>query len=508
MTTISHHPERVLVLFVGACLIEHQAAPPNPHTPPDPHRIARSRLWREVITAVRQVVPEVATVRPGVCAMRARGPARYYGSEAAAARAIIDRVTACGTDLADELTRQLAEHTVVGAAASSFAAQLAALLPGHTAHEHPHLNHPAPAVRTVDTDHTAAFLAPIAIGQAVPDELAQTLARLGVRTLGDFSALPEASILQRFGRSAAAAHRRARGLGEAHAAEVTPHAAERELVIRVEFEPPLDGSDQLAFACAEPAEQFVRGLTSERLVCTELLVTLHDDLGATHARQWSHPANFTAADVVNRIRWQAATLPAAHDRGGAGIGAVSIAPVSTAPAAAHEPGLWSDAPDERIHHQLTRVQSLLGPDRLGTPRLTGGRQSANRQTLVPWGASAPPRSAARSTSDGPWPGHLGGATPNSVFAPPPQVTLVNAQGESVTIDRDELLSSTPALFGAHDGSSTRTVQAWSAPWPLREHWWAAHAEAVHRLQVVLDDGDAWLLRFTDRQGWCAEGRYA
>ncbi len=518
-------PERVIVLVVGACLLDtqHSSHPRSPHSrisrrraPADPLLLTRTRLWQDVCEAVREIVPEVAILRPGVCAMRARGPARYYGSETNAAHALIDRVFACGTGTHETLAQQLVQHTVVGIAASSFAAELTALLPAHEASHHPFLQRPAENVRIVNSDDTAAFLAPLAIDQAVPESLAQTLTSLGVHTLGDFSALPTASVLQRFGRAAAAAQRRAQGLGEAHAAEVIPQAAERELTICVDFEPPLDGSDQLAFACADPAEQFVRGLAEEHLVCTELLVTLHDDLGQIHGRQWSHPANFTAIDVVHRIRWQAAALPSAPDRGGAGVSAVSISPISTAPAAQHEPGLWSDAPDERIHHQFTRVQSLLGPDHLGTPRLSGGRRSADRQRFLPWGTAAPTDHASHRTPRDPWPGHLRGATPSTVYSQPPQVTLLNAQGEPVTIDDDDLLNSAPARFSApHDSTpydsaphaTPRTVQAWSAPWPLRERWWAAHAESVYRLQVLLDNGDAWLLCFTDRQGWRAEGRY-
>ena len=43
--------------------------------------------------------------------------------------------------------------------------------------------------------------------------------------------------------------------------------------------------------------------------------------------------------------------------------------------------------------------------------------------------------------------------------------------------------------------------------PLEERWWdGAAARRLHRLQLVTDDGAAWLLCFEDG-GWWAEARY-
>src|SRR5437764_11556736 len=48
----------------------------------DPARDARA--FEQVVTAVETAAPAVEIIRPGLCALPARGPARYYGSEPSA----------------------------------------------------------------------------------------------------------------------------------------------------------------------------------------------------------------------------------------------------------------------------------------------------------------------------------------------------------------------------------------------------------------------------------------
>lgn len=485
-------PERVLLLRVPACEPE--------HTPPE-YRTQASRLWQSVFAAVQHAVPGAVELTPGHCAMRARGPTRYYGSEEAAAQAVLSRIDEAIGDAAGGAYKDgITEGVAVGIANGSFAAMQAA----HGRQNDPYLSVPSPGVHLVRSEHTAEFLSGLPIACVAREELAVVLLGLGIHTLGAFASLPEESVRERFGAEAYAAHRRARGLGELHSEEVKAGTPPHDLSLSFEFEPPLSGVDQLAFACSTHAEKFVRTLARLGLVCTELRVELIDDTSTSHVRAWSHPANFTATDIVNRVRWQAAKLPLASERGGAGIAAVRIEPERTALAAAHEPGLWNNAPAEKVHHQLTRVQSLLGPESVGTGVVVGGRVNSNRQQFTPWGTEQAP-----ATPLGPWPGHLTGPLPNLLCPKGALVTLLDGQHRSITIDDDELLSGAPVFFGAASLPQLR-VRNWSAPWPLRERWWEADAAdtLIYRLQVELDDGAAWLLRFTPAQGWTAEGCYA
>lgn len=502
MSTEKDQPTRVIVLAAPACAPERLA-------PEQQFRVAR--LWDEAFEAVQGTVPGAVQLRQGRCAMRARGPTRYYGSEAEAARVLRARV-------AELLRDELSDSLAVGVASGRFTAEQAALTDTRgdsAAQAHagtPSLLCPSPGVRLVPAEQTVEFLSGLPIACAADEQLTPVLLSLGIQTLGAFAALPEHSVLQRFGRAAQLAHRRARGLGEPHGAEIGSGTPRHDLSVFFEFEPPLAGVDQLAFACASHAEKFVQGLGEHALVCTELRVELVDDNVSSHERIWSHPANFTASDVVNRVRWQASALPYAPDRGGAGVAAVRITPERTSPAAAHEPGLWNDAPSERVHHQLTRVQSLLGPEGVVTGVLTGGRVSTDRQQFVPWGSTRTRHASqgpAASAHTAPWPGKLPGPLPNLVSTETIAVALLDAHGASVTLDGDELFSAAPSSFRVA-GEPPRQVRTWSAPWPLRERWWDSNEprEASYRMQLVLEDGEAWLLRYAAASGWAVEGRYA
>ena len=57
-----------------------------------------SRAFEPVITRIEEMVPGVQLIRPGTCAVRARGPERYYGSEEHAASALISSLTDLGID--------------------------------------------------------------------------------------------------------------------------------------------------------------------------------------------------------------------------------------------------------------------------------------------------------------------------------------------------------------------------------------------------------------------------
>lgn len=434
-----------------------------------------ARVFEPVIRAVEATVPGVQLVRPGTLAMRARGPARYYGGEDAAAAALLATVT---------------EHGVTGArvgvADGPFAAEQAA----RAARESP--------VRIVQPGASAAFIAPLPVGLVVDARTATLLNRLGVRTLGEFAALPDDDVRRRFGASGAFAHDRAAGREQARVIARTPPP---EFEAEQHFEPPLDRVDQLAFAFRVGAEQFIERLRAVRLVCTGLRIELDDEGGGHSSRSWLHPRWFTPADVIDRVRWQLQGAGAADSGLASPIVRLRVIPERIDSTGNHEEGLWGGGPDERVHHGLTRVQSMLGHEAVVTAAIGGGRMLADRQVLVPWGDRPPERA-----SEAPWPGSLPALAPASVFRERQPIALLDALGELVTIDERGAISSAPERF-AVGGREAAPVRAWAGPWPVVERWWdAEHAKRVHRFQVVDDDGCAWLL-VRDREGWWAEARY-
>ncbi|WP_449278623.1 DNA polymerase Y family protein [Leucobacter sp. GX24907] len=474
----------------------------HPHAP-----ATDERHFQGVLTAIEQIIPGVEPVRPGLCLMRARGPARYFGSEAAAAEEVLR--TLDNIDIPEAR---------VGIACGRFAAEHSARSPSSM----PHIDTPFPNVHIVPEESTAAFLHGLPVERACDERLSEVLRSLGIHTLGALAALPAPAIAERFGPPGVAAHRLASGAdpGPSSDPEVSPRTPPVELSDQIEFDPPIDGADTLAFACSSFADRFSQRVLQQGRVCTDIRIELVDDIGVRHERQWTHPRHFTGSDVLNRIRWQTAALPSAPERTGSGIVRVSLAPIRTARAADHEPGLWNDEADARVHHHLGRVQSLLGPEGVVSIELTGGRMLAERTRTVPWGsragapgsgagapgsrAGAPGRSGP-SMPSGSWPGALPPPLPSTVFDPPRPVELRDATGNTVGIDDDELLSTAPAMLHLRDVQDGGPVSMWSAPWPLRERWWTRRPHRF-RLQIVLHDGEAWLL-VHQRGSWFAEGRY-
>ena len=416
------------------------------------------RVFEPVVRRVEATVPGVQLIRPGTLAMRARGPARYYGGEEAAAAALLETVGVPGAR--------------VGIADGPFAAEQAARAARTS------------SVAVVPPGASAEFIAPLPVGLVVDARTTTLLTRLGVRTLGEFAALPADDVRRRFGAAGALAHDRP-----------------PEFEVEQHFEPPLDRIDQLAFAFRVGAEEFIERMRGVRLVCTGLRIELDDEDGGHSSRSWLHPRWFTPADVVDRVRWQLQGAGTADSGLASPIVRLRVVPERVDSTGNHEEGLWGGGPDERVHHGLTRVQSMLGHEAVVTAAIGGGRMLADRQVLVPWG-DRPPEHAG----DAPWPGSLPALAPASVFRERLPIALLDARGELVAVDGRGAISASPERF-AVGGGEAAPVRAWAGPWPVVERWWdAEQAKRVHRFQVVDDDGCAWLL-VRDREGWWAEARY-
>lgn len=470
--------------------------------PADPDRDRRA--FEPVLAAVEQLAPGVQPLRPGLCALRARGPARYYGGEEAAARTLLAALAGRGMPDAR-----------AGVADGPFTAEHAARLA------------PAGGVLVVPAGGAAGFLAPLPV--TVLDEAAGAgglrpaglLARLGVHTLGQFAELDAARVLDRFGVQGAWLHDLSTGRDSRPVDARTPPP---ELAREVVFEPALELVDQVAFGIRVAADEFVAGLGREALVCTELRVLLRTEGGAVSERVWLHPGSFDAAGVVDRVRWQVQALAeaggglgGAGDSGGGpgggaatgaggdgvaggGIGLVRIEPAAVDAASHHQPALFGAGTDQRVHHTLSRVQAMLGHRSVLTAVIGGGRWLAERQVLVPWGDREP-----AVQRDRPWPGSLPSPLPATVFAPPPVVRVADAAGDPVAVDGRGVLSAPPAVLEA--GGRRCRIQAWAGPWPVQERGWdAARARSAHRFQLVDAEHVAWLV-VHEAGSWTLEGRY-
>lgn len=455
----------------------------------DPVRDARE--FEPVLSSLEERTPGVEVLRPGLCAIRARGAARYYGGEETAAGAVLESADRLGVEAR------------VGIADSVFAAEQAAR---STSELSPLLVLPPGSSRD--------FLSPFPVEVLGQPKLASLLKRLGILTLGSFANLPVADVRARFGAAGITAHALASGQDPRR---VIPRTPPRKLDQRAEFEPGLDRVDQLAFQLRATADTFVAGLQTEGLVCTELKVLITDEAGSRSERTWGHPRHFTASDVVDRVRWQLQSQPPVANNGmpdggttGAGLSSpvigVEFVPVRVDSIAHHGRALFGDGAEEQIHHGLSRIQSMLGHEAVVVPAISGGRLLAERRRLVPWGDALPPGTAVLASR--PWPGRIPDPQPATVFASLIPVLLLDANKEKVRTDHRGGLLAPPMWFcPSGDPARRRLVAQWAGPWPLRQRWWDAdHRLEADRFQLVDGNGEAWLL-LLDEQNWWAEARY-
>lgn len=439
-----------------------------------------ARAFEPVLTGLESTLPGVHPLRPGTVAVPARGPARYYGGELAAAMTVLAAASELGV-----------AEARVGVADGLFAAERAARVSDGRSR-----------VTIVPEGEAARFLAPLPVRLLEQPELAQLLPRLGIRTLGEFAALGADDVTARFGPGGARLHALAAGRDPRPA---TPRIPPRDVDVDVHFEPPLDRVDQVAFGVRASADDFVTGLLAQRLVCTAVRVELVGEEGEVSERVWLHPRSFSAAEVVDRIRWQLQGAMSGDDVAGtlrSPVARVRISPETVDPVGSHERGLWGTGPDEGVHSGLSRVQGMVGHRGVLTATPSGGRRPADRQTLVPWGdRPLVARDPAR-----PWPGSLPAPAPTTVYELPRQLLVQDARGRAVAVDDRGGLSGTPSVMVSQTGAR-RDLTSWAGPWPIEERWWDPVASRrAHRFQVVDAEGAAWLLVLDD-SGWWAEGRY-
>ena len=435
------------------------------------HSLERDiRAFESILSTIEDTTSAVTPIRPGLCALSV--PSRYYGGEREAAAVIAEQLVAAGV-----------WECRIGIADGIFTAEQAA-------------RQAAPQdCCVIPTGGSARFLADLPIMVLEDLELVSLLRRLGIRTLGDFAALPARDVLTRFGSQGALIHRLAGGSDSRIAAARRPPL---DLQQSVPFDPPLETVEPVAFSSRQTAERLIAELARHGLVCSEIRIEVVGDRGWVGSRVWAHPRWFTAADLVDRLYWQLQGDPSPEP-----VEGIRLIPEAVESLADHGDGLWGSAPDERIERGVARLQGMLGPEQVLSPSLQGGRNPRQRQVLTPWGE----RGTRHRATDLPWPGSIPPPAPTRVFPEPRPAAVFSADGCSVKITDRGAITGEPTRLRTDDSADPLVIEAWAGPWPIDELWWEpTGARRVARLQMVTVDGSAWLLLVEGDQWW-TEARY-
>ncbi len=439
-----------------------------------------ARAFEPVVTAVAGLAPRTEVARPGLLAVDARGPGRYFGGEEALCRQVdaVVRTALAGTGCP-------VPDPGIGIADGRFAAALAA-------------RHGV----VVPAGGNPAFLAPFPVGVLGDPELADLLVRLGIDTVGAFADLPVASVLARFGTAAARLHALSRGRDEEllHA-----EAPGEELAAEVCFDPPVARVDQAAFAGRSAAADLADQLARRGLVCARLRIEIETEHAESLVRLWRGDEGLGADAMVERLRWQFGgwlSGTAAEAGPTAGVVLLRLVADEVAPVGSRQTGFWGGASqaDRRAARGLDRLRGMLGPGAVFTGALSGGRGPVDRAVLVPWGEPGPGPGAEL-----PWPGHHPLPAPALVHPVPLAAEVVDAVGAPVTVSARGLPSAGPARLSVAGGPWT-AVAGWAGPWTLDERWWD-HRARRRRARFQLDGPAGAHLCTVEGARWWVEATY-
>ncbi len=458
---------------------------------------SEARRFEEVARSIESLTPRLELDVPGRLSFPTRGPARYFGGDAALVGRVHDTLTALlGADAA---------AVRVGIADGRFAARLAAR------EARSHADPDGRASFVVAPGESAAFLAPFPVAALGDPGFAELLERLGLVTLGDFANLAPPDVLARFGHDGVRCHDLARGVDATPLDLSTPPP---DLVESFEFDPPAKRVDTAAFAAKALADRLLARLADRGLGCTRVRVEAETEHGEQLARVWRHEGALTPAALAERVRWQldgwlAAVGPAAgvvegDVRGQQDLAALAdleldsptgalvllrLVPEAVVPGRGRQLGFWGGdaAATDRADRALGRVQGMLGFDQVGTCVVQGGRTPAEQIAFIPWGEPREPRRPVQVGGEiAVWPGRIPAPAPGRVFDPPVRAELVAADGSAIRVNgRGEVGDDLAVLRCAALPDGGGRVVGWAGPWLHDVRWWDRQARRRRAVFQVL-----------------------
>ncbi len=323
-----------------------------------------------------------------------------------------------------------------------------------------------------------AFLAPLPLAAADPSPAIAAIAGgWGIRTLGEFAALPKADIAQRLGVEGLALWDRC--VGETHR-PLQQVVAAPTFAAALDCEHELETVEPLLFILRRFVDRLALELESAALAAAtiELRLILSDE--TVHAHSIRLPQPSTSADVLFR----ALSTYLGALRTAAAIAGVRLSLEPTRVSRRQE-GLFDCAlrDPHGFTETLARAAALVGPDRVGMPRVINTHRPDSVQLTAPPDVIAP-RAPAFVLSP------LGLALRR--YRPPLPATV-------------ELAGRFPAYLWT--SSAQGPVREHAGPWYGSGTWWEAEQSwEREEWDVELESGGVYRLVRTPG-GWRLEGEY-
>jgi protein ImuB len=321
---------------------------------------AEVEAQRLLIAAAFSLSPRVEATAPGVCTVDLQGAdpqrARARAQALAAELAMAGLSVAVGFGRTPLLSSYAAEHAsrTGGAAAGRPGPQ-----PGESAKAGMGAKEEA-ALAVLEDE--SAFLSALPLAAASPSpSQAEILARWGLRTCGELTALPKAGIGARLGAEGVALWERAAGETVRVLRLVEPA---KTFAAQWDYEPPVDSVEPLLFRLRRFAERIAFELRGAGFVAERITLALLMEDGTDYRREFRLPE--PGADVDGWMRVLAAHLETVRT-----AARIAGARLTASPARPPEKqdGLFDTGlrDPQAFWENLARLGAVVGSDRVGTP---------------------------------------------------------------------------------------------------------------------------------------------
>jgi protein ImuB len=300
------------------------------------------------------------------------------------------------------------------------------------------------------------------------EEIALTLALWGIRTFGEFAALPENGVAERLGEEGVQLQRLARGAGSRPLAPSNPAPPFEE---SIELEYPLALLEPLAFLLGRLLHDLCARLESRGLAAHELKLTLALEGAGPYQHALRLPYPMRSAGTFLKLL----SLDLEMHPPGAPVTAVSLSAEAVNPRVVQHGLFIPLAPEpQKLELTLARIAKLVGEGNAGSPELMDThRPRAFR--MVRFGGENRGQSVRSPVL--------------RLFRPPLRAPVETQEGRPVRVLARRVLES-------------------AGPWGTSGDWWLENAWSRDEWDVALSDGALYLLYRDRRDGqWFVEGAY-
>jgi protein ImuB len=318
----------------------------------------------------------------------------------------------------------------------------------------------------------AKFLASLPLGLlSPPEEVAETLARWGIRTFRDLAALPDLGVAARLGEQGARLQKLARGEG---GRPLVPVEGPPRFAEEMELEYPVELLEPMLFVLARLLGDLCRRLEERALAAIELRLRLQLENAGEYQRTIRLPVPMRSPRVFLKL----IELDLEKHSPGAPVVKVAITAEPAKPRTTQNGLFIPLAPEpEKLELTLARIAAVVGEENIGSPELVDThRPGAFR--MRPFGMKRP------------WTGRNAG----------PALLAFRAF-------RPPLGAKVQAGFLSAPGIRGKIVQL-AGPWRTSGDWWTADPWARDEWDIELAGGALYRLYCEAQTGrWFLEGSY-